>query len=568
MIDRVFRFLSVEIQGLHTAVYILAASALLSSLLALVRDRLLAHTFGAGTELDLYYAAFRIPDLIFVATGALVSVYILIPELARRDAGAQKKYIDTVIVAFSILAVVVSGGAALFAPFVLAHLFPQFVLSGLLPTLVTLTRIMLLQPILLGFSNILAAITQSRARYALYAMSPLLYNLGIIAGITVLYPVWGITGLAYGVILGAALHVGIQIPSVLADGFFHSLPRLWEPRVLLETAAISVPRALALSMNQLTFIGLTALAATLATGSIAVFMFAFNLQAVPLAIIGASYSVAAFPALARAIARGAHDEFVAHIAAAARYIFFWSLPAVAFIIVLRAHLVRVILGSGAFDWTDTRLTAAAFALLSLSLVSQGLMLLLVRGYYAAGRTFVPFIVSVFTALGTVVVGALLVGVFKNQFIAEFTQSLLRVADVPGSTVLALAFAYSGVSIAGAVILVFHFNRRFNGFVSQSARAFWESVVAAVAGGGVAYIALALIGPITFASTTLSVFARGFTAGVLGVIASACAYYLLGSTEFRETLEAVHARLWRSGITTQGGVAVVASAEEGTPTSPQ
>ena len=92
---RLFRYLSAEVRGLQAAAYVLASAALLSSLLALARDRLLAHTFGAGTTLDLYYAAFRIPDLIFVATGALVSVYILIPELARRSEYDQKKYLDT-----------------------------------------------------------------------------------------------------------------------------------------------------------------------------------------------------------------------------------------------------------------------------------------------------------------------------------------------------------------------------------------------------------------------------------------------------------------------------------------
>src|SRR3989344_4771723 len=253
MMQSAFRFLSVEVRGLQKVVYVLAAFALLSSILALVRDRLLAAAFGASTTLDLYYAAFRIPDLIFVGIGALVSVYTLIP----------------------------------------ARLFPQFMLEGNLPQLVTLTRIILLQPLLLGFSNILAAITQSRHRYLLYALSPLLYNLGIIFGIVVLYPLWGVAGLAWGVVVGAAVHAGIQIPAVIRDGFLRSSPRLWDIGALLQTVSVSVPRALTLSMNQITFIGLTALAGSLTSGSIAVFMFSYNLQAVPLSIIGASYSVAA-----------------------------------------------------------------------------------------------------------------------------------------------------------------------------------------------------------------------------------------------------------------------------------
>ena len=181
------RFLASPVRGLQAAVYVLALSAFLSSILALIRDRLLAHTFGAGAELDLYYAAFRIPDLIFVATGALVSVYILIPQLAHRSSEQQKTYIDTVVIGFSALAVAVSLIIALAAPYLLGFLFPTISASGLLPTLIMLTRVMLLQPIFLGLSNILAAITQTKNRYALYSLSPILYNLGIIAGLLILY---------------------------------------------------------------------------------------------------------------------------------------------------------------------------------------------------------------------------------------------------------------------------------------------------------------------------------------------------------------------------------------------
>src|SRR3989338_1586962 len=202
---RVLHILSSEVRGMHSAVYVLAVFALLSSLLALLRDRLLAGTFGAGVDLDLYYAAFRIPDFLFVALGALVSVYVIIPELARRDAEKQKDYIDTVFLGFSILAVCAGTVAAVIAPRLLAHLFPQFVDAGYLSTLTSLTRIMLLQPILLGLSNIFASVTQTKNRYILYASSPLFYNFGIIFGIAVLYPIWGLSGLAWGVVLGAEI---------------------------------------------------------------------------------------------------------------------------------------------------------------------------------------------------------------------------------------------------------------------------------------------------------------------------------------------------------------------------
>lgn len=565
--NRAFKFLSYEVRGLHIAVYILAFSALLSSLLALVRDRLLAHAFGASATLDLYYAAFRIPDLIFVAIGALVSVYILIPELAKRAPDEQKKYIDTILAGFSILAVVVSAIAYVGAPFFLRLLFPQLIDVGG-GELVTLTRIMLLQPFFLGLSNICAAITQARARYALYSLSPLLYNAGIIVGVVIFFPLWGLMGLAVGVVLGSFLHFVIQIPTTYGDGFFRDIPRLHEVRALFETAFISVPRALALSMNQITFLGLTALAALLTSGSVAVFMFAYNLQAVPLAIVGASYSVAAFPTLASAMARGDKATFVSHIATAARHIFFWSLPITALIIVLRAHVVRVVLGSGAFDWTDTRLTAAAFALLAVSLVFQSLTLLLVRGYYAAGRSFMPFFVALGSAVGTVALSALLLGVYKNEFLIELSQDILRVTGVPGSSILTIAFAYSTVAIVSTLVLLIHFERKFGGFFNTVIQSWSESAFAALIGGTVAYTVLIAIGPITLASTTLSVLARGSIGGLCGIVTCALVYWLLGNGEFKENVSAIHDRLWRKPIPAPAGVAVVAATEEGSLTGSQ
>src|SRR3989344_4839752 len=558
-----FRVLSSEVRGLQSAVYILASFAFLSSLLALFRDRLLASHFGAGVELDLYYAAFRIPDFLFVALGALVSVYMLIPELTRRDSSSQKSYIDTVLIGFSFIAVAIGLFAVVLAPKILSVLFPKFVEAGLLDTLTMLTRIMLFQPIILGFSNIFAAITQTRYRYVLYAASPVFYNVGIILGITVFFPLWGLPGLAWGVVFGAALHAGIQIPPIIRDGFLNTFPRFREPHALLRTVSSSIPRALALSMNQITFIGLTVLASTLTAGSIAVFMLAFNLQAVPLAIIGASYSVAAFPTLALSLSNGRRDEFIAHIATAARHVLFWSLPATALIIVLRAHIVRVVLGSGAFDWTDTRLTAAAFAILSLSLVFQGLLLLLVRGYYAAGRTFIPLFVSSLITIGTVGLGVALLALFENPAALPFLETLLRVENAAGSNVLALAFAYAFSTFVGTVILAILFERKFAGFFRGIKRSLAQSMVAAFTAGVTAYLTLYLIGPLTLTSTLLSVFIRGFSAGALGIIAAAIVYRLLHNSEYLQTAGALHAKLWRGTVKSESGVTLVASAEEAT-----
>lgn len=541
---RAFSFLTGEVRGLQAAAYILALSSLLSSLLALLRDRLLAHLFGAGPALDIYYAAFRIPDAVFIGIGALVSAYMLIPELARRDTSGQRRYLDSVVTGFGLLVAIVSLAAAAAAPWILTRAFPVIIADGGLAELTTLARILLLQAALLGFSNVAAAVTQFKHRYALYAVSPLVYNIGIIFGAWVLFPMYGLPGLAWGVVIGAAAHLLIQVPSIAFDGYLRHIPILSEFRSFLETVRLSLPRALALSMNQLAFFALLALAGTLSAGSISVFIFAYNLQGVPLAIIGASYATAAFPTLAYAFSNGKSDVFMAQLSIAARQILFWSMPAIALLVVLRAHIVRTVLGSGAFDWTDTRLTAAALALFAVSLAAQGLSLLLIRACYASGKTLAPFLVSAISAGLMVALGVELLNVVQHNGTNHLLEVFLRVEDLVGTQILMLAFAYSVASILSAVALMFYFQLRFGTFFAEIGRTLGESLMAAFAAGAAAYATLHVIGDITLVSTLLSVLLKGTAAGLIGCMAAVLVYFMLGSREYAENTLAVRRRIWR------------------------
>lgn len=536
-------FLNTEVRGLHAAAYILALSSLTSSVLALLRDRLLAHLFGAGPQLDMYYAAFRIPDAVFIGIGALVSAYMLIPEIARRDEEGQKRYLETIIVGYSALVTAVAGVAAVLAPQILTSFFPVLAAQNL-SELTHLSRILLLQAALLGFSNIAAAITQYKHRYTLYAISPIVYNIGIMFGAIALYPQWGLAGLIWGVVIGAGLHFAIQIPSIISDGFFTRLPRFTDGRAFFTTVRLSLPRALALSMNQLAFFGLLSLAGTLSAGSISIFMFAYNLQGVPLSIIGASYATAAFPTLAYAFSRGESNEYLTQVAIAARQILFWSLPIIALTIVLRAHVVRAVLGTGEFDWTDTRLTAAALALFAVSIAAQGITLLLIRALYAAGRTAIPFIVSGLTAALTIIFGVWLLAIFSNSVATDFITSFLRVRDVAGSNVLALALAYSASSLIGAIILSVYFAGNIGRFFGEIGRSAFDAFVSACAAGFISYATLQVIGDIELSTTLGGVLLKGGAAGVIGCTTAAFSYWILGNREFAENISALRKRLWR------------------------
>lgn len=533
-----------EVRGMHQAAYLLAAFALLSQMLALVRDRLFASQFGASHTLDVYYAAFRIPDLLFATVASLLSLYALLPvlsRLAQDDEGRMVSFLRQMLLFFFVGMGAISLVAFIFAPWLLRLLAPG--IAG--PDLVLLTRILLLQPIFLGASNILANLTQMRHRFLLYSISPLLYNLGIIAGVVLLYPRMGVAGLGWGVVIGACLHMLVQLPFFASERSGNPMPLRESLREFWKVLALSVPRTLSLSANQISLAALTAIASFLAPGSISIFMFGWNLQAVPLTIIGVSYSVAAFPTLSKLHASGDTSAFARHVEVALRHIFFWTIPATVLIIVLRAQLVRAILGSGAFDWTATKLVAAALALFIVSLLAQSASLLIARAYYAAGNTHKPFYFGLIDVAVSISMALLFIALFHGSFLLRWwLESLLRVSDLAGTTVLMLAFAMALGSLAEFAVGFWCLRRDFKLSLAPLWRLTFESLAAAILGGAAAYVALTGMGRVVDINTATGIFAQGFVGGLCGLGVTALMLVLLKNPEIREAYAALKSRLGR------------------------
>lgn len=231
------------VRGLHQAAYLLAGLTLASQLLALVRDRIFAHEFGAGATLDLYYAAFKIPDLVFALVGSLVSAYVLIPLIAESD---KEKSEDLIGQTLAFLALVGGGIClvlAVLAPYLLRALFPELMQGASAASFVLLARILLIQPLLLSASGILGSVTQVKRRFFLFALSPVLYNLGIIFGTLALYPALGVSGIGAGVVLGALAHIAVNIPVFIETRMVPRI-RIPSPRLIGSIVLHSVPRPL------------------------------------------------------------------------------------------------------------------------------------------------------------------------------------------------------------------------------------------------------------------------------------------------------------------------------------
>lgn len=545
MVRRFFKIFQRDYGGLHEAAYLLGTFALLSQILGLFRDRLLAHSFGASHLLDMYYASFRIPDFLFVSVASFASATAIVPffiERLNHGHDEAKKFLNDIFTLFFVAMAVASLVAFAFMPFFIPRAVPGFS-AGDQAQVVFLARVLLLSPFLLGLSNLVGSITQSVNKFFVFALSPVLYNIGIILGIVFLYPVFGILGMILGVIIGALFHLAVQLPVIFKEDFFPRFSASIDWKSVKRVTLLSLPRTLAMSVNNISVLLLIAFASLISVGSISIFQFAYNLQSVPLSIIGVSYSVAAFPTLARLFANGEKKKFAEHITNAAKHIIFWSLPVIFLFIVLRAQIVRIILGSGRFNWDDTRLTAASLALFVISLVAQGLILLFTRGYYATGNTKKPLAINVFSSVIIIVLAYFFT---KGSDTFYFAESLLKVSGIAGAGVILLPLAYSIGTVLNAVLQWVMFEKEFaKGMTKNISQAFWHSASASFAMGIVAYEGLNIFALVFDQNKFLGIFLQGFFAGILGIIAGIIVLILLKNPEFKTASVAMRQKFWKA-----------------------
>ncbi len=550
MVERLFRVLHREWNGLHEAAFLLAGTAVLSQALGLIRDRLLANHFGAKEELDVYYAAFRIPDFLYVSIASFVAVTVLIPFLLERmdspdGKNAARKFVDNVFSVFVLAMIVISAFAYFLIPY-LADLFvPGFSLSAK-EEYVMLARLLLLSPFLLGISNLFGSVTQSLRRFFVFAAGPVLYNLGIIIGILFWMPTYGLRGVVWGVLVGALMHVLIQFPILKHERIIPRFTASIDWKNIRAVVRLSIPRTIALSSMHVATIILIALASQIAIGSIAIFTLAMNLQSIPLSIVGMSYSVAAFPTLAKLWTGGNRKDFFEQIITAMRHIMFWSFPAIVLFIVLRAHIVRTILGSGAFDFTATKLTAAALALFVISIVAQNLVLLLTRSFYAMGKTRLPLIANVTGAFLVVFFALTFYSLFNNHLVLRyFFETILRVSDTSGTAVLMLPLGYSLGMIANLLILLYFLKNEFPSILRDVKRAFLHAFTTSVVIGFITYHGLQMFALVFSRDTFWGIFLQGFFAGVAGIVGGIFLLHLMDNRELDEIQRSFRHKFWKT-----------------------
>ena len=285
-----------------------------------------------------------------------------------------------------------------------------------------------------------------------------------------------------------------------------------------------IPRTIGIAVNQINLLIITIFASTLAAGSLAIFSFAQNLQGVPLGLFGASFSIAVFPVLAALAAKGEKGNFVKIFSVTFRQILFFIIPLSVFILVLRAQIVRVVLGAGKFDWEDTILTFQALGIFALSLFAQGTIPLLARAFYALHDTKTPFYIALFTEMVNISAVLILIGRYN---------------------VIGLAIAFSLSAVVQMLLLLFVLRSRFDNLDDKNIIKFSLKIaVASVVAGLSIQLAKYLVAPMIDLDTFVGIFIQLAASSLVGLSVFAGMCYTLKLEEFFKFKNALTRKLFK------------------------
>lgn len=480
MIKKFFQKISNhQTKHITTAALILSVFSFLSFILGLIRDRLLAGGFGAGNELDVYYTAFRIPDFIAMVlmTGAIgVAVIPIFTQNLVKNKEEAFKYLSNLLNVSLVVLILVCAILFIFTPQLIFLIVPGFSPEKREIT-ISLTRIMFLSPILMGISNIISAILRVFQRFLISALSPLVYNLGSIIGILFFVPVMGISGLAWGIVLGAVLHLIIQLPSFFKTGFkVRKIFKFLDSDFLL-TIKLTIPRAIGLAANQINLVVITIIGSMLMAGSITVFSFANDLAMPIIGLVAIPFATAVFPALSLAFAKGEKKALVQKFVSVFRQILFLMIPLSGLAFILRAQLVRIVFGTGKFDWSNTKLTAACFGVFMLGLFAQGLIYLVSKTFYSVKNTMIPTMASVLNIIVNAGLACFFVWALGfDNFFSEFIAIALKIEGMKNLAVVGLPLAISISGILQLILLLSLLKKKIGDFKGKELLVFFGKVL--------------------------------------------------------------------------------------------
>jgi putative peptidoglycan lipid II flippase len=530
------------------AAILLGISAAVSGVLGIISDMLLVGRFGVWAESNVYFAAFRIPDLIYnilIVGGLAIAFLPIFAEYYSKNKEEAWKMTSHVLNVFLFLLVLISLLLFFFTPQLIKIIAPGFSPKDQALTS-SLTRIMFLSPIFFGLSSIFSGILQYFDRFLIYAIAPIIYNVGIIFGIVALTPRFGILGVGIGVIIGAFFHWIIQIPAAIKSGFFYKPLFNFQYPAIKRIFYLAVPRVFALAAQQINLIVITSIASTI-IGGITIFNFANAIFSYPIAIIGTSFAIAAFPTLSRHWVNGQKKEFFDNFSSTFRQIVFAIIPISLLIFILRAQIIRLVYGAlypGQFDWVATRLTAASLGLFSIGILASALIPFIFRAFFAFQDTKTPTLIAFASILVNVVLSFLFVWLlrFPNIFQA-FIINTVKLKGIKEISVTGLPLAYVIAAIFQFVLLLFFLYKKVGDFrIMEILNSFLKIILVSTFLIFSTYLALYLLARIFNTHTVWGLFGQTVLAGLIGILVYILVSFSLKLSELKMISSSVSKQL--------------------------
>jgi putative peptidoglycan lipid II flippase len=501
-------------RALARAGLIVSGAFLVSRILGWVRYVVFAHVFPAGPDLDAFFAAFRLPDLIFqlVAAGALSSAVIpIVSALLANDERARAWRVVSTIANLMLAALLILG----LVVFVAAPAIIPVITPGYAPAeiarIVDLTRIMVLSPIFLAMGSLATSVLNAGGRFAASAIAPIVYNLAIIGGAIFLTPVFGVYGLALGVVSGSLGHLLVQLAPLAGIGYRYERQVDISDADARKALTLMAPRAVGLGAGQITFVVVTSIASTLGSGALTAFNYAFTLLQIPIGVIGVPLGIVVLPSLSRVAALGDMEAFAGLISRSIRLVLYTMVPITGVAIVTRHDVVQVLFGYGKFDAAAIQQTSDTLMTFLYGLTAHSLIAILARAFYARHDTRTP----VAAAVLAVVINSTLAGALSGPL------------GLPG---LGLAIAIA--AWIEAVLLLLLLRRGLPQLdLGAIASLGLRSLAVAVAGSAAAYGVAAGLGLVAGSDPSrLELIGRLLVVGLVWLLTSAGASIVLRITE--------------------------------------
>ena len=455
------KLLQKNILGVHAAAITILVLTFFSYILSLVRVNLLTTNFGSSGELDLFFAAFRIPDLIFILIGSLITGFVLIPFFTRKQKdGTLDRHLNAIFTTYLVILLIAIGIIFILLPKIQHILLPGFDADSIV-RVNTLTRIMLLQPVILAISFLFSSVVQVWRKFIIFSLSPIFYNLGVILGIVFLGPEFGINGAAYGVMIGAGLHLLFPLISIIENKTYPKFVfvKKEEFKTIFDLVKHSIPRTLGLSFIFITQFIFISFATIFPQGSVTTFQLAFDLHFVPVTLISISYSVASFPHLSLLFLEGKIDEFKQSINETIKYIIMLSFPVIALFILLVDNITKVIFGVNSFSDQQFYLLGISLIIFIVSIIATGIIQIISRAFFAMKNTAVSFWINFFIMLGSISLLLLFSYIHRYTDIWVWVNNNILDISTSGSEIIVLPLILSFMTILGGSLFLFVFSRK-------------------------------------------------------------------------------------------------------------